>query len=54
LTELKSRELHEDKEGKMVCKTLALGCPSLECQSCHFCAEDEARHAVLEDADVQN
>jgi hypothetical protein len=52
LTELKSRGLQEDKEGKMVCKTLALGCPSLECQSCHFCAEEEARHADLVEADL--
>ena len=36
----------------MLCKTLALGCPSLECQSCHFYAEDEARHADLRDADL--
>jgi hypothetical protein len=47
LTELKSRELQGDKEGKMVCRTLALGCPSLECQSCHLSAEEEARHADL-------
>jgi hypothetical protein len=38
----------------MLCRTLALGCPSLECQSCHLSAEEEVRYADLGDAELQN
>jgi hypothetical protein len=45
----------ELKEVKRLARTLTLGCPSLECHSCHLSEEkDCAILAILWDAELNN